>query len=365
MAVNLSRASAILGVRNINTLERCHVAFCHSVRGYAKSFSSLSFNSLRSNVFNSHQLTLQRGFSQGVFSLLHSGEDVDTALAKISQLLEDMSVPEPKTSSRYLVSHALGFKQHHACQNHLDQTLSGEQVAELNRLVACRMARMPIQYIVGNWDFREITLQVRPPVFIPRPETEQLVEIVLNNIPQDKNLRLLEVGPGCGNICLSLLHENKNIHMTALERSKMAAQLTKENASLLNLCDRLEVHEVKVEGSTDLPAAVEQHKYDAIVSNPPYVLRKDLANLESEISLYEDLRALDGGAKGLDVILDILKLANRLLVPDGVVYLEVDPCHPLILPEQLLKQSLPFKVLQTVQDFQGKDRFMLLGRDKS
>ena len=88
-----------------------------------------------------------------------------------------------------------------------------------------------------------------------------------------------------------------------------------------------------------------------------------MSNLEPEISLYEDLRALDGGAQGLDVILDILKLANRVLEPGGLVYLEVDPCHPVILPDQLIKQSIPFKVLETIKDFTGKDRFMILGRE--
>jgi len=291
-------------------------------------------------------------------------ETVEAALHKTLTLLTEMSVPEPENSTKYLISHVLGFIHKDACDDLMDKVLTPEQITELGRLVACRMARMPVQYIIGNWDFREITLQVRPPVFIPRPETEQLVEIVLNNLPSDKPLELLEVGPGCGTICLSLLHENKNImKITALERSKMAADLTKENAKLLGLSDRLSVHEVRVEGATELPVDVKEQKYDAIVSNPPYVLRKDLANLEPEISLYEDLRALDGGAQGLDVILDILKLANQLLVPDGLVYLEVDPCHHHILPDQLVKQSLSFKVLETIKDFQGKNRFMILGRE--
>jgi len=329
-----------------------------------KQYSTLEYkSSYLEDISHYHKKILQRNFSDASFSMFDSCEKVETALQKTMNLLMEMSVPEPETSSKYLVSHALGFKYKDACDKLLDEDLTSEQITELDRLVACRMARMPVQYIVGNWDFREITLQVRPPVFIPRPETEQLVQIVLNNIASDQPVSLLEVGPGCGTICLSLLHENKNIKMTAFERSKMAAELTKENAKLLNLNDRLEVHEVKVEGGTELPPALQQQKYDAIVSNPPYVLRKDLSNLEPEISLYEDLRALDGGAQGLDVILDILKLANRVLEPGGLVYLEVDPCHPVILPDQLIKQSIPFKVLETIKDFTGKDRFMILGRE--
>lgn len=362
MANNLSRATTV-GRR----LTKCYPDFQRifgrqiSVPLYSKFYSSTNLNSFPSANYGR---IVQRSFSQGSFSMFDQSEKVESALHKTLNLLTEMSVPEPENSSKYLISHALGYKHKDACDDLLDKELTPEQITELGRLVACRMARMPVQYIVGDWDFREITLQVRPPVFIPRPETEQLVEIVLNHLPADKPVQLLEVGPGCGTICLSLLHENKNIKkITALERSKMATDLTKENAKLLDLSDRLEVHEVKVEGATELPQTVKQQKYDAIVSNPPYVLRKDLANLEPEISLYEDLRALDGGAQGLDVILDILKLANQLLVQDGQVYLEVDPCHPLLLPDQLIKQSLPFKVLETIKDFRGKNRFMVLGRE--
>ena len=348
MAVNLSRASMII-------LNKCKSLPWHS----PKTYSSLI---LKSSTHDDSYKCNQRSYSQG--NLVDSSEDVGSVLVKTTKLLEELSVPEPAASSRFLVSHVLGLKNHQACLQHQDEKLTPEQAEQLNRLVACRMARMPIQYIIGDWDFREIRLQVRPPVFIPRPETEQLVQIVLDDIPADKKCHLLEIGPGSGNICLSLLHENKNIHMTALERSRMAAQLTAENAITLGLADRLNIYECKVEGNTELPEDIKIQKFDAIVSNPPYVLRKDLSNLEPEISLYEDLRALDGGARGLDVILDILKLADMMLVPDGLVYLEVDPCHPHILPEQLIKQCIPFKIIKVIKDFQDKERFLVLSKDK-
>ena len=103
-----------------------------------------------------------------------------------------------------------------------------------------------------------------------------------------------------------------------------------------------------------------EDQYDLVFSNPPYILRKDLAQLSPQIALYEDLRALDGGADGLDVILSILELASSRLRPGGLVILEVDPCHPYILPEKLEKKNIKFTVEKTVQDFAGKDRFMVL-----
>eukprot|EP00088_Acartia_fossae_P014872 TRINITY_DN1801_c0_g1_i7.p1 TRINITY_DN1801_c0_g1~~TRINITY_DN1801_c0_g1_i7.p1 ORF type:complete len:384 (-),score=59.56 TRINITY_DN1801_c0_g1_i7:80-1231(-) len=306
-----------------------------------------------------------RGFSSPATGI-DTNSNVQCVLEAVHKILEDAEIPEAETCSRYLVSQVLGSTKQFAYKEHLQQKLDNAQVEELNRLVACRLARMPVQYLAGNWDFREITLQVRPPVFIPRPETEQLVDIVLDHLPSKTSQRLLEVGPGTGNICLSLLHENPDIQVTALERSKMAADLTKENAKLLNLDQRLEVIEMKVEANTTLPPNSDQTpqpvQYDALVSNPPYVLRKDLISLAPEIYVYEDLRALDGGAEGLDVILNILRLALKYVKPDGLIFLEVDPCHPHILPLHLEKQALPFKIDKVLKDFQDKERFLILSR---
>ena len=210
---------------------------------------------------------------------------------------------------------------------------------------------MPIQYLVGNWDFHGITLDVCPPVFIPRPETEQLVEEVLSRLPPTP-CSLLEIGPGSGAICLSLLKVRPDIQITAVERSIAAAELSKHNAEKLGLQDRLTIIQDKVE-TVQLEGS-----FDAVISNPPYVLRKDLANMEPEIHVYEDLRALDGGAEGMDVILQLLELAHQVLKNDksAFVALEVDPCHPHILPPKLEQ----FYASEVIKDFNGKERFMVL-----
>jgi release factor glutamine methyltransferase len=104
---------------------------------------------------------------------------------------------------------------------------------------------------------------------------------------------------------------------------------------------------------------------DILVSNPPYVLRKDLKALAPDIKIYEDLRALDGGADGLDVIESILKWASRVLKPGGKIFLETDPCHHILLPETLksLANEIPgFKIqMESVtKDFCSKERFITL-----
>ena len=168
----------------------------------------------------------------------------------------------------------------------------------LEAMRACRMSRMPVQYIVKTWDFREIRLAMKPPVFIPRPETEQLVSLVLEkcDFRGGKKMRILEVGCGSGAVCLSLLKEAPadGISVTAIDRSRHACALTMENAILNDLWRNLRVLHAKVdeegavtkmgENGPELDLGPEP-KFDMIVSNPPYVLRKDLMNVAPEISL--------------------------------------------------------------------------------
>ena len=296
-------------------------------------------------------------------------EELPALLTRIGRELEEGGVPEPQLSAEYLLSKSLSTGPPSApvlkadWRSHSASTgLSEAQRASLSRLVECRLAQVPLQYLLGNWDFRSLTLLCRPPVFIPRPETEQLVELVLDLLPQPaRDLRLLEVGPGTGAVSLALLSETDRStlpYITCIERAKAALELTRDNAALLGLEDRIVLVPGRVGGEENLEGLEDQ--YDLVFSNPPYILRKDLAKLAPQIALYEDLRALDGGADGLDVILSILELATTRLRPGGLVILEVDPCHPYILPEKLKDKNIQFTVEKTVQDFAGKDRFMVL-----
>lgn len=114
---------------------------------------------------------------------------VSAAVERISEALKGAEVPEPEQSGRLLVSQVLGRTSPTGYRQFQDQVLEPADLQELNRMVSCRLARVPVQYIAGTWDFRQITLKVRPPVFIPRPETEQLVQIVLDRIDTTKPLR--------------------------------------------------------------------------------------------------------------------------------------------------------------------------------
>lgn len=299
-------------------------------------------------------------------SLLSTNKSLPDIVSAVTDQLEAANVPDPRLSADYLLSCSLSSRSTRVSpvlardwEQHNAACLTESQLINLQTLVQCRLSHVPLQYIVGNWDFRNITLQCRPPVFIPRPETEQLVDIILSHVLPDRKMKLLEVGPGTGAVCLSLLQESSSIEsITCVERSKAAVELTRDNAEMLGLADRVELVLGRV-GVDDDSLGLDTG-YDLIYSNPPYILRKDLPKLAPQIALYEDLRALDGGAEGLDVIMSILELAGTKLESGGSVILEVDPCHPLILPPKLEELKHTFIVKDVIKDFTQRDRFMVI-----
>ncbi|XP_042874961.1 MTRF1L release factor glutamine methyltransferase-like [Penaeus japonicus] len=282
---------------------------------------------------------------------------VAESLAHWSAKLEDAGVPESRLSAEHITAHVVGIPRGKLHENSTT-TVSEALYSELDRLMTCRLARMPVQYIVGEWDFYNITLKMRPPVFIPRPETECLVEKALELLRGISTPKVLEIGCGSGAISLSLLKSVKDLQCVAVDQSKHAVSLTKENAQHLKLDDRLVVVEGKVTHEK-FPTLPYEH-FDLVVSNPPYVLRKDLMEVQPEIMIFEDMRALDGGKDGLDTIKPILLHCQHFLPQACSILMEVDPCHRYLLPAWLKTQpSIKLEISSVMQDLNGKDRFIL------
>ncbi|XP_004451841.1 MTRF1L release factor glutamine methyltransferase isoform X2 [Dasypus novemcinctus] len=281
-------------------------------------------------------------------------------------VFEERGIPEARESSEYIIAHVLGAKTFQSLRPALwTQPLNPRQLRCIQELSSRRLQRMPVQYILGEWDFRGLNLKMAPPVFIPRPETEELVEWVLEEAAQMPHVvgaqggpLILEVGCGSGAISLSLLSQLPQSQVIAVDKGEAAIRLTHENARRLQLQDRIRIVplDVTLEGSWAhlLPWA----PMDLIVSNPPYVFHWDMEQLPPEICSYEDPGALDGGEEGMDVIAHILALAPQLLKNSGI-FLEVEPRHPDLIGSWL--QSQPHLCLDLVtvrRDFCGRPRFL-------
>uniref|UniRef100_A0A6G1RLU4 HemK methyltransferase family member 1 n=1 Tax=Hypotaenidia okinawae TaxID=2861861 RepID=A0A6G1RLU4_9GRUI len=171
------------------------------------------------------------------------------------EVFKTNGIPEARESSEYIVSFVLGAKTFQSLNSKsLHTPLTAEQREQIQQLSNKRLERMPVQYVLGEWDFQDLTLKMRPPVFIPRPETEDLVSLVLEDECQkrEKNSGLcfpvpvpdsviLEIGCGSGAIALSLLSKLPQSRVIALDKEKAAVDLTRENAHRLRLQDRIHI----------------------------------------------------------------------------------------------------------------------------
>lgn len=238
--------------------------------------------------------------------------------------------------------------------------MSKQQEQNFDQLCECRMARMPVQYILQEWDFRDLTLKMYPPVFIPRPETEELCDLILAQCNSESEIRFMDIGCGTGAISVALLKSLPLAKCLAIDQSKIACELTVHNAKKYNCQNRIKVLRHKL-SKTSNPTSFGE-PFHLIVSNPPYVPKSHLSNLEPEIKLYEDLRALDGGLDGLDFIKLLLSLAAKKLQENGSLWIECDPSHPTKIQEYLKDsknielQSLKYE--NSFIDMFGKERFV-------
>lgn len=210
---------------------------------------------------------------------------------------------------------------------------------------------MPVQYLVGDWDFHHITLHVRAPVLIPRPETEELVQLVLTDedLATKQCANVLDVGFGSGCIMLALLTARPGWRAWGVDPAQEAFDLCQHNVKLLSLEDRAIITRGTV---SDLQLSCAM---DVLVSNPPYIPRREMEALDREVRDHEDYRALCGGEDGMDVIGEVLVKAPRLVKKGGSVWLEVDTSHPTQLGGMHF-EGVEF--VKRVDDMYGRPRFV-------
>jgi len=200
---------------------------------------------------------------------------------------------------------------------HPDAQLTADQQGLYEEWLRRRAAHEPIQYILGEQEFFGLAFAVTPDVLIPRPETEHLVEALLERMPHDRPLRIVDVGTGSGAIAVSLAHVLPHAEVMALDISEAALGVARGNA---------ETHEVAARVrflKSDLLSAVAGERFDAVVSNPPYVAEADRESLESQVRDYEPPVALFGGLSGFDVYERLIPQAHEALKPGGWLLMEM------------------------------------------
>lgn len=247
---------------------------------------------------------------------------VQRILQWTAEFLRQKGVESPRVEAELLLAHARGCNRIRLYTD-FNEPLSDAHRAQMRELVRRRAAREPLAYLVGAKEFYGRRFRVSPAVLIPRPETENLVDCCLDQIADQTDLHVLEVGAGSGCIAVTLLLQKPTLQMTATELCPEAIQVAAENAEQYGIADRLQL----LQGSVLEPVPVTEQRYHGLVSNPPYIRDDELAGLAPEVREHEPRLALCSGTDGLDVVRAILQQCPPLLHDGAFLALELDPAQ--------------------------------------
>ncbi|WP_148881713.1 peptide chain release factor N(5)-glutamine methyltransferase [Streptococcus sp. Marseille-P7376] len=227
--------------------------------------------------------------------------------------------------------------------------VSQEDREKLKAIQEQLLAHMPAQYIIGSSDFHGLTLKVDERVLIPRPETEELVDLILSENPE-KSLSVLDIGTGSGAIALALANSRPDWQITASDISKDALSLAEENAQSCELSPTFV--------QSDCFEVISE-RFDIIVSNPPYISEADMDEVGLNVLTSEPHMALFAEEDGYAVYRKIAEQAGDYLTEKGKIYLEIGYKQGDGVGE-LLKKSFPQKRIRVLQDQFGKDRMVAM-----
>ncbi|MBU2603693.1 MAG: peptide chain release factor N(5)-glutamine methyltransferase [Actinobacteria bacterium] len=310
-----------------------------------------------------------------------------------ARYLAERGSSSPRLDAELLLAEVLAVGRVHLYTQH-DRPLTSEEVDEYRELVARRARREPVAYILGRASFRYLTLRVSPAVLIPRPETEELVDLVVGWLraeahlparptdsahlparptdparvpdpahapspppgagpvparPPDVGPVVADVGTGSGAIALSLAHET-GTSVLAVDVSEDALEVARENRAALALEELVELRR------GDLLEGVAQGSLLAVVANLPYVSESEYAALEPDVKDHEPGGALLAGDDGLDVIRRLLPQAATVLRPGGALFLEVGESQAPAVAALMSEAGFGNVVVE--RDLSGKERFV-------
>ncbi|TFV52405.1 peptide chain release factor N(5)-glutamine methyltransferase [Blastococcus sp. TF02A_35] len=272
-------------------------------------------------------------------------------LAEATQRLTAAGVESPRVDAELLLGHVVGRSR--AGLFTLDE-VDDDAAERFGALLDQRADRVPLQHLTGRAAFRHLELAVGPGVFVPRPETELLVEWALERLAGLDGPIVVDLGSGSGAIALSIAHEHPGARVTAVERDAGAIEWTRHNA-LARVRARDTPVGVVAGDMTDPGLLGElSGRVDVVVSNPPYV--PDGARVPREVADHDPPLALWGGPDGLDVVRGMLSVAARLLRPGGYLGVEHADQQGTALPA-LVRAHGAFTDVEDHPDLAGRPRF--------
>jgi len=260
--------------------------------------------------------------------------------------LKNQYIQTAQLDTEILMAKALNKDRKYIILNN-DKNLQNKNLKFFEKLVKERASKKPIAYLINKKFFWNSDFIVTSDTLIPRPDTELLIEQILNLTKYKSKMNILDIGVGSGCILLTILKERKNFYGTGIDISKNCLNISKLNAKKLNVATRTKFYKTDVD-------KFDQGKYDLIVSNPPYINKYDLKYLEKDVVGFEPKLALDGGLDGLSEIRKVVKKSSELIKKNGKFVLEIGFNQKNKVINLLKKEG--FYINSTLKDLANNDR---------
>ena len=266
-------------------------------------------------------------------------------LNQIAQRLEEAGIESPRLDARIMVSHVLRMEPSEVflrSNDRIDLALQDN----INALVERRLAKEPVSRITGKREFWGLSFELSADTLDPRPDTETLVEVVLEMKANfaDRPIKILDLGTGTGCILLALLNECPKASGVGIDVSAGAVSVARSNAQRLGLSDRAKF------AVADWADGIKD-EFDIVVSNPPYVAEVDRNTLPEDVERYDPSTALFGGSDGFDAYHTLIPEVNRVLCPSGFCAIEVGVDQAGTVSEMM--RSAGFDILDHRYDLSG------------
>jgi release factor glutamine methyltransferase len=265
-------------------------------------------------------------------------------------------VENPRLSAELLMAFTLDLQRIDLYLQY-DRPLEKKELTSFKQKILRRVKHEPIAYIIGSKAFWDSSFDVCSHVLIPRPDTEILIETAILYIQQQTSpMRILELGVGSGAIIVSLAKLFPHHHFFATDISFQAASVARNNSKKI-----LKTNTIHFVVADWLSSLSKKHSFNMIVTNPPYISKRELADLQPDIIHYEPLMALDGGEDGLYHIKQIVEQAPNFLVPGGYLLMEIAFNQRSLIETSLSSTNL-YEQVKCIKDYAGNDRLMVMRR---
>ncbi|HDL84831.1 MAG TPA: peptide chain release factor N(5)-glutamine methyltransferase [Candidatus Acetothermia bacterium] len=258
-------------------------------------------------------------------------------------------ISQPRLEAEILLAHVMNVDRLHLYLSP-DTPLTPDERARFREIIKKRRSGVPRQYLTGEVQFYGLRFRIRDDVFIPRPETEELLERALGLVPRDRDLACLDLGTGSGVIAVSLAKYLPRVKVTAVDLSTEAVELAQENAELNEVVDRVDVMR-----SNWFERVV--GKFDLVISNPPYIPEEEMENLPEEVRGHEPRRALAGGKEGMEEIAKLVAGLEEHMYAEATALFEIGDGQGKMVTEEM--KSAGLIDIRVERDFAEQERYVI------